>query len=74
MKYESLKVFMKGQKLYFNGNEIESYIDLINSYTENGYKLFQILALPIAEEGYQLSLDIILQKDTDTTYKQGFPF
>lgn len=74
MKYESLKVFMKGQKLYFNGNEIESYIDLINSYTEKGYKLFQILALPIAEEGYQLSLDIILQKDTDTTYKQGFPF
>lgn len=74
MKYESLKVFMKGQKLYFNGNEIESYIDLINSYTEKGYKLFQILALPMAEEGYQLSLDIILQKDTDTTYKQGFPF
>lgn len=75
MKYKSLKVEMKNYCCYFQGEEIESYIDLINEEVTKGYSLFQILAIPNEDPNIQLTLDIILEKIPErNAYGQGYPF
>ncbi|WP_195265099.1 hypothetical protein [Clostridium sp. 1001275B_160808_H3] len=77
MKYKILKANMINYKLYYEGKEIDSYIDLINKYSKDGYSLSQILSLPSEDPSTQLTLDIILQKDGDLSpynENQGFPY
>ncbi|MDI9218222.1 MULTISPECIES: hypothetical protein [Clostridium] len=75
MKYKILKVSMINYKLYYEGKEIDSYIDLINKYSKYGYSLSQVLSLPSEDTSTQLTLDIILQRDDSTSpYNQGFPY
>ncbi|MBS6502080.1 MAG: hypothetical protein KH415_10695 [Clostridium sp.] len=75
MKYKILKVNMINYKLYYDGKEIDSYIDLINMHSKDGYSLSQILSLPSEDASTQLTLDIILEKDNNaSSYNQGFPY
>lgn len=64
--YKKLDISVKTDKFVFEGKDLDSYITIINDYTQCGWTLNEILALPTEDKTSLIDLQVILETETES--------